>query len=108
MPEKDEQKQKVNMTKKNEEGLIVQSESSALSIMADRFNVEPKKLLNTLKSTVFKNATNDELLTLVVVANEYKLNPLTRQIYAFPNSQGGGHHSCRFCRWVDQHSEPSP
>jgi phage recombination protein Bet len=78
------------MTKKNEEGMIVQSESSALSIMADRFNVEPKKLLNTLKSTVFKNATNDELLTLVVVANEYKLNPLTRQIYAFPNSQGGG------------------
>ena len=73
-----------------EDSIIVQPESSALAIMAERFNVEPKKLLGTLKNTVFKNASNDELLALVVVSNEYKLNPLTREIYAFPNSQGGG------------------
>ncbi len=57
--------------------------------MAARFSVEPDKLLSTLKSTVFKNATNDELLALVVVANEYGLNPLTKEIYAFP-AKGGG------------------
>ena len=64
--------------------------NSALSHMASRFKVEPMKLLGTLKATVFKNATNEELLALVVVANEYNLNPLTQEIYAFPNSQGGG------------------
>lgn len=57
--------------------------------MASRFNVEPQKLLTTLKDTVFKNATDSELLALVVVANEYGLNPLTKEIYAFP-AKGGG------------------
>lgn len=57
--------------------------------MAGKFNVEPNKLLDTLKSTVFKNATNEELLALVVVSNEYGLNPLTKEIYAFP-AKGGG------------------
>lgn len=62
---------------------------SALAVMATRLNVEPSKLHGTLKATVFKNATDDELLALVVVANEYKLNPLTKEIYAFP-AKGGG------------------
>lgn len=57
--------------------------------MATRLNVEPAKLLSTLKNTVFKGASDDELLALTVVANEYQLNPLTKQIYAFP-AKGGG------------------
>lgn len=72
--------------------LAVASQSqkpSALAVMANRFNVEPKKLLETLKDTVFKNASDSELLALVVVANEYGLNPLLKEIYAFP-AKGGG------------------
>lgn len=63
--------------------------ASALNVMAARYSVEPGKLLDTLKATVFKSATNEELLALVVVANEYKLNPFTKQIYGFP-AKGGG------------------
>lgn len=63
--------------------------TSALAVMAGRINVEPAKLLQTLKNTVFKGASDDELLALVVVANEYRLNPLTKEIYAFP-AKGGG------------------
>lgn len=62
---------------------------SALNLMASKFNVEPDKLLGTLKATVFKGATNEELMALVVVANTYGLNPLTKEIYAFP-AKGGG------------------
>lgn len=62
---------------------------SALKIMASKLSVEPGKLLDTLKSTVFKGAKDEELLALVVVANEYKLNPLLKQIYAFPKKGGG-------------------
>ena len=62
---------------------------SALALMAGRFSVDPTKLLDTLKNTVFKGASNDELLALVVVSNEYGLNPLTKEIYAFP-AKGGG------------------
>lgn len=62
---------------------------SAINLMASRMSVEPAKLYATLKSTVFKNATDEELLALVVVSNEYDLNPLLREIFAFP-SKGGG------------------
>jgi phage recombination protein Bet len=57
--------------------------------MAGKLSVEPDKLLGTLKATVFKGATNEELLALVVVSNEYGLNPLLKEIYAFP-AKGGG------------------
>lgn len=69
--------------------LTTQPKASALALMAGRMNVEPAKLLATLKSTVFKSATDDELLALVVVANEYGLNPLLKELYAFP-AKGGG------------------
>lgn len=57
--------------------------------MASRLSVEPQKLLQTLKDTVFKGASDSELLALVVVANEYGLSPLLKEIYAFPNRGGG-------------------
>lgn len=68
---------------------VPQKQTSALAVMAGKFNVEPAKLLETLKNTVFRGASNDELLALVVVSNEYGLNPLTKEIYAFP-AKGGG------------------
>jgi len=57
--------------------------------MGSRLNCDPSKLHQTLKDTVFKGATDSELLALVVVANEYGLNPLTKELYAFP-AKGGG------------------
>ena len=57
--------------------------------MASRVDVEPEKLLGTLKDTVFKGASQSELLALVVVSNEYGLNPFLKEIYAFP-AKGGG------------------
>jgi phage recombination protein Bet len=62
---------------------------SALNVMAARLSVDGVKLLDTLKSTVFRQATNEELLALVTVANEYELNPFLKEIYAFP-AKGGG------------------
>ncbi len=57
--------------------------------MASRMSVEPTKLFETLKATVFQKATNEELLALVVVANAYNLNPFLKELYAFP-AKGGG------------------
>lgn len=65
------------------------SRPSALRLMADRCNVDPDKLHQTLKNTVFKGATDDEMLALVVTCNVYELNPLLKEIYAFPKKGGG-------------------
>lgn len=62
---------------------------SALALMAERMSLEPKKLHETLTATVFKGATPEELVTLVVVANEHNLNPLQKEIYAFKGRGGG-------------------
>jgi phage recombination protein Bet len=57
--------------------------------MAARLNVEPAKMMGTLKDTVFAKATDSELMALVVVANEFGLNPFLKELYAFP-AKGGG------------------
>lgn len=74
---------------KQEPNALFHKKPKALEVMAERMNVDPTKLLDTLKNTVFKGATNEEMLTLVVVANEYGLNPLLKEMYAFP-AKGGG------------------
>lgn len=71
--------------------------ATALDLMAARLNIEPASLKNTLQSTVFRvkvgdtyrSCTDEEFAALIIVANEYGLNPLTKQIYAFP-AKGGG------------------
>jgi phage recombination protein Bet len=68
---------------------ITTPKASALAVMASRFSVDPAKLLETLKNTAFKGASNDEMMALVIVSNEYGLNPLTKEIYAF-QAKGGG------------------
>jgi phage recombination protein Bet len=69
--------------------IIPSPKQSALALMASRFSVEPAKLLETLKATLMPKATNEELLSFVVTANQYGLNPFTREIYAFPARNGG-------------------
>ncbi len=58
--------------------------------LAEQYGMTPDGMYYTLKNTVFKEARNDdEFFALCLVAKQYKLNPLLRQIYAFP-SKGGG------------------
>lgn len=69
--------------------IIPSQKQSALAVMASKFSVEPTKLLETLRATLMPKATNEEMLSFVVVANQYGLNPFTREIYAFPARNGG-------------------
>jgi phage recombination protein Bet len=62
---------------------------SALEALAGKLNVSPGALTTTLKSTVFKGASNEEFVALVIVSNAYGLNPLLKEIFAFP-AKGGG------------------
>jgi len=62
---------------------------TALDMMASRLNVSAGGLKNTLLNTVFAKASDDEFAALIMVANAYGLNPLTKEIYAFPANGGG-------------------
>ena len=57
--------------------------------MADRLHVSQAKLTQVLKATAFKNCKTDEqFAACMIVANEYQLNPLTKELYAFPGKGG--------------------
>lgn len=59
--------------------------ASKLDMGADGSN-----LVETLKATAFKGQVSDAQMTaLLVVANQFGLNPWTKEIYAFPDRQNG-------------------
>ena len=62
---------------------------TALALMAKRVSVEPLELQQTLMDTVFKGATKPEFVVLVAMANAYDLNPMAKELYAFPKKGGG-------------------
>lgn len=62
---------------------------SALETLAARLSVSPSVLQQTLMATVFKGCSNSEFVALVIIANAHDLNPLLREIYAFPKKGGG-------------------
>lgn len=63
---------------------------SLLVDMAMRYGMEPKAFADTLRATVVpKETTNEEFAAFLLVAKEYDLNPLLKEIYAFPKKGGG-------------------
>lgn len=63
---------------------------SVLMSMAGKYNMEPAAFEATLRGTVFPSAgTREQFAAFLLVANEYGLNPVTKEIYAFP-AKGGG------------------
>jgi phage recombination protein Bet len=69
------------------------AKQSLVSKFATKFSIEPEKLLPILKATAFKQkegeVTNEQMAALLVVADQYGLNPFTREIFAFPDKQNG-------------------
>ena len=63
---------------------------SLLTAMAKKYDMEAQTFANTLRATVVpKNITNEEFAAFLMVAKQYGLNPITKEIFAFPK-QGGG------------------
>lgn len=69
---------------------VMNKNGNALNILAQRLNVGPETLKKTLMATAFKTCTNEaDFISAVIVANTYRLNPILKEMYAFP-SKGGG------------------
>lgn len=57
--------------------------------VAERFGVDPAEMMQTLKATAFKGQVSDaQMQALLIVADQYGLNPWTKEIYAFPDKGG--------------------
>lgn len=63
---------------------------SVTADMAARFGMEVAAFEQTMRATVIPgNCTREQFAAFLLVAKQYGLNPLTREIFAFP-AKGGG------------------
>lgn len=65
-------------------------ETSKLRLgLAEFTGVEPNKVLGLIKKTICPEASYEEFVAFALVANQYKLNPFLREIYAFRSKKSG-------------------
>ena len=64
--------------------------------MAARFGVDEREVLAVLKQTAFRvkgnnaeQASDAQMTALMIVADQYGLNPFTKELYAYPDKQNG-------------------
>ena len=72
---------------------VVAPRKSLIAKIADRYSVDAEKMMATLKATAFrqrdnKEISNEQMMALMVVADQYELNPFTKEIFAFPDKSG--------------------
>ena len=85
------------MTTKKVETTAVQLQTSQSLVQrfGARYGVEGNKIYACLKQTAFstklggKGATDEQMMALLIVADQYKLNPFTKEIFAFPDKNNG-------------------
>jgi len=61
-----------------------------LEYMADKYGLRPQEFADTVRKTCgLATASPEEFAAFIMVAREYDLNPLLREIFAFPKRGGG-------------------
>src|SRR5512142_363535 len=64
--------------------------NSVLVRLGQRYGVDPDKMMATLKATAFKGDVSvEQMMALCIVAEQYGLNPWTKEIFAFPDRNNG-------------------
>lgn len=63
---------------------------NALSALTEQLGMtDYNELAGILKNTIMPKASDEEMAAFALVCSTYKLNPLTREVYAFPTKAGG-------------------
>lgn len=69
---------------------VAQQHRGVVADMADRYHMNPAAFEATLRGTVVPgNTTREQFAAFLLVAKQYGLDPITKQIYAYP-AKGGG------------------
>lgn len=73
--------------------VVKTAQNSVLVRMAERFKLEPAVFAATVKATCMPNGgqgvTNEQFAAFLLVADQYGLNPLTKEVHAFSGKGGG-------------------
>lgn len=72
--------------------VTTQQHRGVLADMADRYQMNPQAFEQTLRNTVMPSnvqVSKEQFAAFLMVAKKYNLDPITKQIFAFP-AKGGG------------------
>ena len=65
------------------------AKASVINALAAKLECDPAKLMPMLKKTAFSTCrTDEEFMAMCIVANTYGLNPILKEVYAFPGKGG--------------------
>lgn len=83
----------MNATTDSPERARPTADKSLIVRLAERLHVDAEKLMSTLKATAFRQRaddrgnvrepTDEEMMALLILADTYKLNPFTRELFAY-------------------------
>lgn len=74
--------------------LMTQPRGTLTERFGGRFGLDAGRVLPTLKATAFRTgkdkppATDEQMIALMIVAEQYHLNPFTKELFAFPDKGG--------------------
>lgn len=69
---------------------VQQPKMMLLEAMADKYALRPDEFSKTVRATCgLANASPEQFAAFLIVAKTYNLNPVTKEIYAFPGRGGG-------------------
>lgn len=78
------------VAEKSVAAIAPQRKASLLEVMAMKYHMDPQTFAATVRKTAMpSNATNEEFAAFMMVAKEYNLNPILKEIHAFPKKGGG-------------------
>lgn len=67
-----------------------QPKRSLIDTMSAGYNMDPANFAKTVRATCMPaNSSDEEFAAFLLVAHQHHLNPVTREIYAFPKKGGG-------------------
>lgn len=69
---------------------VHQPKPMLIDYMADKYALRPDEFSKTVRATCgLSTATPEQFAAFLIVAKQYNLNPITKEIYAFPGKGGG-------------------
>jgi len=72
-----------------------------VAVMASKYMLSPEKFVTMVKKTCgLAQATEEEFHLFLITANKYDLDPLVRQLYAFPRPGGGLQFIMGYDGWI--------
>ena len=67
----------------------IPTKPSLINALAAKYSMDPDIFYRTIKATIMPNANNEQIAAMLMVAHQYDLNPILKQILRLPEQVGG-------------------